>query len=140
MTEKAGLAANIALIIKLSGEVATLCTEYAAANTNNADIAKLQSRVEDLGTAFKAIQKFVESRHGRKLTVSQETLDVIVICSNKLSTTKSALEEGKQGNSNWRLGARTLKWPWRRDQLNQLVSKLDRYEQVIILALEPDKT
>lgn len=140
MAEKAGLAANIAAIIKLSGEATTLCIEYSAADKNNPDIAKLQSRVEGLGTALKATQKFVESRDGHKLTVSQETLDVIDSCNKKLSSIKKALEENKEGNLYRRLSTRTLKWPWRGDQLDKIISKLDRYEQVITLALEPDKT
>lgn len=140
MAEKAGLAANIAVLIKLSGEVTPLCIEYSAADKNNPEISKLQSRVEGLGTALKATQKFVESRDGQKLTVSQETLDVIDICNKKLSSIKKALEENKEGNLHRRWGTRTLKWPWKRAQLDKIISQLDRYEQVITLALEPDKT
>ncbi|KAJ4191270.1 hypothetical protein NW767_011066 [Fusarium falciforme] len=144
MAEKAGLAANIAVLIKLSGEVTTLCIEYSAADTNDPEISKLQSRVEGLGTALRATQKFVESRDGQKLTVSQETLDVIDTCNKKLSSIKKALEENKEGNKEGNLyrrwSTRTLKWPWKRAQLDKIISQLDRYEQVITLALEPDKT
>ncbi|RTE82893.1 hypothetical protein BHE90_002558 [Fusarium euwallaceae] len=139
MAEKSGLATRIAAIVKLSGEVTTLCVEYSAADTENPDIAKLQSRVEGLGTALKATQKFVESRDGQRLEVSQETLDVISNCNKSLSTIKKKLDESKEGNLLRRLSTHTLKWPWKSEQLDKIVSKLDRYEQIITLALQPDQ-
>ncbi|RSL86586.1 hypothetical protein CEP52_015777 [Fusarium oligoseptatum] len=139
MAEKAGLATNIAAIIKLSGEATTLCVEYSSENTENPDITKLQSRIEGLGTALKATQKFVESRDGQRLEVSQETLDVISNCNKNLSTIKKKLDESKEGNMLRRLSTHTLKWPWKSEQLDKIVSKLDRYEQIITLALQPDQ-
>ncbi|KAJ4315103.1 hypothetical protein N0V84_008552 [Fusarium piperis] len=139
MAETTRLAANMAAIVKLSGEVTTLCIEYSATDKNNPDITKLQSRVEGLGTALKAAQKVVESPHGQTLGVSRETLDVIDGCNKNLSTIKTKLEESKDKNLLRRLSTRTLKWPWKSDQLDKIVSKLDRYEQIITLALQPDE-
>ncbi|KAL2676526.1 hypothetical protein Neosp_010287 [[Neocosmospora] mangrovei] len=139
MANNAELAATIAAIIDLSEQVATLCLEFSAADKNSSDIAKLQSCIKALGTALKSTQKVVESHSSQNLVVSQETLDVIDSCRKSVSTIKSSLEKNIGKNVPRRFGVRSLKWPWNSDQVDTLILKLDRYEQVITLGLEPDK-
>ncbi|KAI8714049.1 NB-ARC domain-containing protein [Fusarium sp. LHS14.1] len=139
MINKAELAATIAAIIDLSEQLVVLCLEFSAANINNPDIAKLQSCLEALGTALKPTKKVVESHSSQNLAVSQETLDIIDECESNLHTIKDSLEKNKGKNVSRRFGVPSLKWPWKSDQVDSMILKLDRYEQIITLGLEPDK-
>ncbi|KAM0433545.1 hypothetical protein ACHAPT_004425 [Fusarium lateritium] len=138
MAEISGLAANIIAIIKLSDELVTLCKAYPASDSNHADIIKFKSRVEALGTAFKDTQSLVASPQGKDLVVSQATLDIIDGCIKKLSSLKSKLDKNQEGGLLRRLSSRTVKWPWKSDEVDIIISKLDRYEHVITLSLPSD--
>ncbi|KAM0414593.1 hypothetical protein ACHAPT_013565 [Fusarium lateritium] len=140
MNEKAGLAADIAAIVNLSDRLVALCTEYSAADSKNPDITKLKSRVETLGTALKPIQSHVEGPEGQDLAVSKENLDVIDACNKKLSKLKVKLDANKDGSAMRLLGARAKKWPWKSSQVDDIISNLDRFEQVITVTLQPDQS
>ncbi|KAH7124548.1 hypothetical protein EDB81DRAFT_872342 [Dactylonectria macrodidyma] len=141
MAEAVGLAASVIAIIDLSAKVAVLCLQYSTAVGNaRADITRLQSRLDDLGTTLQGVQYLLDNRNNQALTTSRKLVDSVDGCTSELVQLQSRLDPGKARKTMRRFGLRALKWPFDSKEVSDIVSNLERYERTITLGLQIDQT
>ncbi|KAF4436977.1 hypothetical protein FACUT_6014 [Fusarium acutatum] len=125
MAEAVGLAASVIAIIDLSAKVATLCFQYSTAVRNaRADVAHLQSRLNDLDACLRGVHRVLHGPNNQALPISRELID-------SLDGSRKTMR---------RLGLRALKWPFDSTEVSGIVANLERYKQTIMLCLQVDQT
>ncbi|KAJ9412678.1 hypothetical protein QL093DRAFT_2539123 [Fusarium oxysporum] len=126
MAEAVRLTASVVAIIDLSAKVATLCFQYSTAVGNaRADIAHLQSRLNDLDTCLRGVHRVLYSPNNQALTISRELIDSLDGCKSELVQMQNRLDPGKARKTMHRLGLRALK----------IIANLEHYKQTIITIL-----
>ncbi|KAF9766796.1 hypothetical protein IL306_000734 [Fusarium sp. DS 682] len=127
MAEAVGLAASVIAIIDLSAKVATLCFQYSTAVGNaRADVAHLQSRLNDLDACLRGVHRVLHGPNNQALVISRELIDSLDGC--------------KARKTMRRLGLRALKWPFDSKDVSGIVADLEHYKQTIMLCLQIDQT
>ncbi|KAG7432247.1 Kinesin light chain [Fusarium oxysporum f. sp. raphani] len=141
MAEAVGLTASVIAIIDLSAKVATLCLQYSTAVRNaKADITRLQTRLNDLGTSLEGVKELLDDRNNQALATSRKLVDSLDGCTSELAQLQSKLDPGKARQAMRHFGLRALKWPFNSKEVSGIVSNLDHYKQTIILCLQVDQT
>ncbi|KAM5349987.1 hypothetical protein ACJ41O_006492 [Fusarium nematophilum] len=141
MAEAVGLAASVIAIIELSAKVSALCLDYSTAVSNaRADITRLKTRVDDLGTTFRRLQVLLGGSNTQALPTSRDLLDSLCSCTAELTQVQSRLDPDKTGKAMRRFGLRALKWPLDSKEVSDVLSRLERHEQTITLGLQIDQT
>ncbi|KAG7000110.1 Kinesin light chain [Fusarium oxysporum f. sp. conglutinans] len=141
MAEAVGLTASVVAIIDLSAKVATLCFQYSTAVGNaRADIAHLQSRLNDLDTCLRGVHRVLYGPNNQALTISRELTDSLDGCKSELVQMQNRLDPGKARKTMRRLGLRALKWPFDSKEVSGIVANLEHYKQNIMLSLQIDQT
>ncbi|KAH6989185.1 kinesin light chain 3 [Ilyonectria sp. MPI-CAGE-AT-0026] len=139
--EGLGVAANVIAVVDLSAKVAALCFQYSKEVAGaRADIQRLRTQVEHLGTALRATQRLVEGSKGRSLLTSQELVDSIRNCIADLEQLEKKLDPNPARTVMRRLGLRALKWPFNSKEVDQILFSLERHEKTILLGLQIDQT
>ncbi|RKK20896.1 hypothetical protein BFJ65_g7588 [Fusarium oxysporum f. sp. cepae] len=141
MAEAVGLAASVIAIIDLSAKVATLCFQYSTAVGNaRADVADLQSRLNDLDACLRGVHRVLHGPNNQALPISRELIDSLDGCKSELTQVQNRLDPGKARKTMRRLGLRALKWPFDSKEVSGIVANLERYKQTIMLCLQVDQT
>ncbi|EWY97447.1 hypothetical protein FOYG_02287 [Fusarium oxysporum NRRL 32931] len=141
MAEAVGLAASVIAIIDLSAKVATLCFQYSTAVGNaRADVAHLQSRLNDLDACLRGFHRVLHGPNNQALPISRELIDSLDGCKSELAQVQNRLDPGKARKTMRRLGLRALKWPFDSKEVSGIVANLERYKQTIMLCLQVDQT
>ncbi|KAI7766379.1 hypothetical protein LZL87_013153 [Fusarium oxysporum] len=141
MAEAVGLAASVIAIIDLSAKVAMLCFQYSTAVGNaRADVAHLQSRLNDLDACLRGVHRVLHGPNNQALPISRELIDSLDGCKSELAQLQNRLDPGKARKTMRRLGLRALKWPFDSKEVSGIVANLERYKQTIMLCLQVDQT
>ncbi|KAF5675931.1 hypothetical protein FDENT_9649 [Fusarium denticulatum] len=141
MAEAVGLAASVIAIIDLAAKVATLCFQYSTAVGNaRADVAHLQSRLNDLDACLRGVHRILHGPNNQALPISRELIDSLNGCKSELAQVQNRLDPGKARKTMRRLGLRALKWPFDSKEVSGIVANLERYKQTIMLCLQVDQT
>ncbi|KAK2669726.1 P-loop containing nucleoside triphosphate hydrolase [Fusarium oxysporum f. sp. vasinfectum] len=141
MAEAVGLAASVIAIIDLSAKVATLCFQYSTAvGKARADVAHLQSRLNDLDACLRGVHRVLHGPNNQALLISRELIDSLDGCKSELTQVQNRLDPGKARKTMRRLGLRALKWPFDSKEVSGIVANLERYKQTIMLCLQVDQT
>jgi hypothetical protein len=141
MAEAIGLAASVIAVIDLSAKVATLCFQYSTAVGNaRADVAHLQSRLNDLDACLRGVHRVLHGPNNQALPISRELIDSLDSCKSELAQVQNRLDPGKARKTMRRLGLRALKWPFDSKEVSGIVANLERYKQTIMLCLQVDQT
>ncbi|KAL9561423.1 hypothetical protein ACKAV7_014778 [Fusarium commune] len=141
MAEAVGLAASVIAIIDLSAKVATLCFQYSTAVGNaRADVAHLQSRLNDLDACLRGVHRVLHGPNNQALAISRELIDSLDGCKSELAQVQNRLDPGKARKTMRRLGLRALKWPFDSKEVSGIVTNLEHYKQTIMLCLQVDQT
>ncbi|KAH8661759.1 hypothetical protein BGZ61DRAFT_319847, partial [Ilyonectria robusta] len=91
-------------------QVAVLCLQYSTAVGNaRADITRLQSRLDDLGTTLQGVQHLLDNRNNQALATSRKLVDSVDGYTSELV---QLLDPGKARRAMRRFGLRALKWPF----------------------------
>ncbi|KAI9167834.1 Kinesin light chain [Paramyrothecium foliicola] len=139
--EGLGAAANIIAVVDLSAKVATLCLQYSKEVASaRADIQRLHTQVEHLGTALRASQRLLKDAKAQSLLTSHELVGSFRECIAELKRLKDKLDPSPARTTMRRLGLRALKWPFNSKEVDQLLTSLERHEKTIMLGLQIDQT
>ncbi|KAF2810840.1 uncharacterized protein BDZ99DRAFT_441438 [Mytilinidion resinicola] len=134
-------AASVAAIIDISAKVASLCFQYSVAVKDaKKDIECLQRKVTDITGLVEKIKQLSDGRDKARLSNTHGLSDSLKGCLQMLKELKEKLEPGKGHKAMSRFGLRALKWPFTSKQVENIVSGLERYEQILALALQVDQT
>ncbi|KAF9778546.1 hypothetical protein IL306_003655 [Fusarium sp. DS 682] len=141
MAEAVGLVASIIAIVELSAKVGKLCVQYSTAAGNaRADIARLQSRLNDLNVCIEAAQRLVDDPNNPGLATSRSLIDSLNGCRTELAEVQARLDPSGTRKAMRRFGIRALKWPFNSNEISAIVSSLEHYKQTITLCLQVDQT
>ncbi|KAJ3523319.1 hypothetical protein NM208_g12500 [Fusarium decemcellulare] len=141
MAEAVGLAASIIAIVQLSAKVGSLCLKYSGGVKNaTRDIAVLRNAVKDLGTTFQGAQKLLERPNSQELATSQELRQSLLECQTELEQLRERLAPGTTRKTMSKFGFRALKWPFDSKDVQEIITRLERYQRNITSALQIDQT
>ncbi|PHH53569.1 Vegetative incompatibility protein HET-E-1 [Ceratocystis fimbriata CBS 114723] len=139
--EAIGAAANVIAVIDLSVKVATLCVQYAKGvkNARN-DINRLHDEVTDLHRISQHVQDLLNGPHRNKLESSQVLDDALIRSRSQLTELLQALDYEPPKKWHKMFSMRTLKWPFKSEDVEKNIGELRENNQTISLALQIDQT
>lgn len=141
MAEAVSLAASIIAIVDLTTKIGNLCFKYAnAVKDAKADITRLQIQLKNLEATAEGAQALVNGESGSKLVTSRRLLDSLNDCNALLVNLLARLDGGRSSKPMRRFGLRSLKWPFERQEMDTIITHLERNEKSIDLALQVDQT
>ena len=136
-------AASAFAVVQLADRILTLCGSYAlAVKDAKTDIERLGTEVESLQSVLKRVSEVVEN-DATKLYASQSAMrqmeKIIKSCQSTLVELEDKLDpkKGKKGMS--RFGLRAMKWPFKRDEVTNIIDSLNRHKGTVALALNVDQ-
>ena len=135
--EAIGAVANIIALVDLSAKVAKVCFQYSKeVSSARTDIERLRRQAEHLEITLKAAQRLVEENQTSSLPTSQALISTFKSCKNELERTLKKLQPSPMR----RYGIRSLKWPFKSKEIDQLLDCLKDYEGSILTGLQVDQT
>ncbi|KAI1777356.1 hypothetical protein F4818DRAFT_345854 [Hypoxylon cercidicola] len=140
MAEVLGLATSVIAVIELSAKVTLLCSQYLkdVKNAQN-DIAKLQGEINSLKTVSEGVRRLLDTPQAGQLKTSQGLRAALESGQNQLQSLKDTLQSNRDKNKKWwKLHA--LSWPFKSNDITELVQELARHTQVISSSLQVDQT
>lgn len=141
MAEALGVVSSIIAIVDLTTKIGNLCFKYAnAVKDAKADITRLQIQLKNLEATAQGAQALVNGESGSKLVTSRRLLDSLNDCNALLVNLLARLDGDKSSKPMRRFGLRSLKWPFERQELDTIITHLERNEKSIDFALQVDQT
>jgi hypothetical protein len=139
--EGLGLAANVAAVIELSANIASLCFQYlTAVKDAKKDIERLRAEVNQVGDILREIQRLLHGPDGARLSASQKLCNSLKDCFLQLKELETRLTPRTASKAMSRLGVRALSWPFKANNIEKIVTSLERCKQTFVVALEVDQT
>ncbi|KAF4332196.1 kinesin light chain [Fusarium beomiforme] len=111
-----------------------------AAGNARADIARLQSRLNDLNVCLEAASRLLHDPNNSGLAASRSLVDSLNSCKTELAGIQARLDPGSARKAMRCIGLRALKWPFESKEIAVIVSSLEHYKQTITLCLQVDQT
>jgi hypothetical protein len=142
MAEALGIAASIIAVLELTGKLADYCVSVRNASSDIREFAveiqalrpsltQLKFRVEDVVTAS-ASSDISTSHHIATLSIPLEQLQTA------LQSVADKLGINQDGSTKARNLKQSLKWPFQRSQVLELLEKIERFKSLVNLALTDD--
>lgn len=131
-------------MVELSAKVASLCVQYySAVKKAKADIEHLQEELGVLTATLEGARQLLESPNGERLRTSQALRNGLSGCSSLLveleTELKNKLDLGPARRVMSRFGARALKWPFERKDVEGIIKRLGQYRNTLSAALNIDQ-
>jgi hypothetical protein len=134
-------AASVIAVIQLADRILTLCGNYArAVKDAKKDIECLHKEVKSVTEVLQKLIELLRGPNGTKLSASQSLDKALMDCSSELKGLERRLHPGKKHKVMRSIGLRALKWPLESNNVEKVVNNLERYKQLITLALQVDQT
>ncbi|KAI5839953.1 hypothetical protein DFP73DRAFT_500816, partial [Morchella snyderi] len=136
--EVVGLAASIAGLIQITGQVAVFASGYIGkVKRASEDIDNLRNELSSLEEVLYKLQHLGDSRAPNSTELQK--LDIqLRECTNKLQGLRLKLELGMKAGSRLRRAFRSLKWPLDGEETTQFLVYIDRCKSRFMIALSID--
>ena len=139
--EALGIAANVCAVVDMSAKVIALCSWYFKGVVKaQTDISRLQRRVCQLKAVLDGAQRIINGPDSDKLESSREIADSLGECKTELEKLREKLEPNGKRKAMHRLGFRALRWPLDSEEIESVISCLERCENTIAFGLQIDQT
>lgn len=140
MAEALGLAASIIAVIDLSAKVTSWCSEYYA-NVKNAkdDIDRLRREIQQLNATLEQVRSLCDGPNGVKLQASPNLRNGFRDCKMQLDQLKAKLEPRTRDKLMRRFGARALIWPFKSNEVDTILKKLESCKDSMLFSLQIDQ-
>ena len=138
-----GLSAPVSIlaVIEISAKVSSLCFQYSVkVKGAKEDIERLQQKVKDIKGVLRHLRRLYERSDSTRVPVSRELAPSLQGCLGWLQKLEKWLQPGKGQKVMSRLGVRALTWPFKSKEVEEIVSKLESYQQIFTLSLQVDQT
>ena len=140
-----GSAASVVAVIDLSAKVASLCFQYLNEVKNaKSDIERLRGELDSLKIVLEDARRLLPFSNGTRLQTSQRLRDGLNGCSSQLTELQTKLEKklnaGAARKTMSHLGIRALKWPFESKDVNGIITIIERYRDMLSMALTIDQT
>jgi len=133
-------AASVIAVIDIAAKITSICYHYAVAVKNaKDDIESVQNKVTDITNVLEKLKQLLDGPGKARFPATHEVFDSLNQCLRDLQKLQADLEPKKARKAMSRLGFRALKWPFSKKQVENILSKLERYEQTFTLALQVDQ-
>jgi Fungal N-terminal domain of STAND proteins len=139
--EGLGVAANVITVVELSAKVVSLCLEYSRRVKNAAkDIDRLLSELKSLQDVLEKVRQLMDGPNSSRLAISQGLRMGLDTSISELEMLNQQLEPSTGRKRMSRFGLRALKWPFKSEEVEKIIRRLDRCKQSIALGLQLDET
>ncbi|KAM3435587.1 hypothetical protein NHJ13734_005490, partial [Beauveria thailandica] len=130
-----------ASVITVSVKVITLCSQYSKAVANaSADISRLETLLKGLKTTLDHAEALIKAPQGASLSTSQNLQEQLTACHSTLQKLHDKLDGGVARQTKHRFWTRALKWPFSHDEIDSMISTLERCHHRIMDGLLIDQT
>ncbi|CAG7556414.1 unnamed protein product [Fusarium equiseti] len=138
--EAVGAVANVIAVVDLSAKVATLCYRYSQdVSSARADIERLRRQAEHLQITLNAAKILVERSNSPLFSTSTAIIKAFDSCRTDLEYVLKKLDSNPLRTAMRRYGWRSLKWPFKSKEIDQLLAELKSYEDTISVGLQLDQ-
>jgi hypothetical protein len=136
-----GEAASIIAVIDLAAKVGSLCFQYSREVVGaRKDIANLQGQLGSLQDILGKVQQLLQKPDSARFSALPTISCALDDCVDQLKVLQKRLDPGKTRKILSRSGFRALKWPFESKDVENIVTRLERYKQTISLAFQVDQT
>ncbi len=133
-------AASVIAVIQLTGTVVKICGGYIQeVKDARDDIISLQRTVADLEAILQKLKELLQEPRGIKLSTSL-LVNNISDCLACLEAVEKKIDLGRRKRMMKRLGIRALRWPFKRSEVDRIITNLERYKLFFTLSLQVDQT
>jgi len=128
-------------VIQISREILSICRKYYSGIKNaEKDIKGLCNEITALRSVLQKVKELLSDPKATKLRGLTLLAEQLERCSCELEELKNRINPGHTRKAAGRLGLRALKWPFAREEVEQKITKLNRYKETFSLALSADQT
>ncbi len=135
MAEELGINAKAACVVQQSFDVLEICAVYS--EVDQSDIKRLHDGIKSLHGTAKALQHVLDGSHTAVFERSPALLDSLDALSTQLTHLQKRLDPGTARKAMHFIKFRPLKLPLQSDDVNRIVTDLQRSEQMIREKLTP---
>ncbi|CAH0050233.1 unnamed protein product [Clonostachys solani] len=129
MAEVFGLAVNVATVIDLFIKVGVQCSEYCAGvKAAPRDVRSILNEADRLGLTLGEVKRLLDGPNGPKVEASQNIRSCVEDCRLHLKLIVAKLQQG--------LEVRGLKWPFKKGEVADIITKMERCRTSISLDLQ----
>jgi hypothetical protein len=129
--EAVGAASSVIAVIELSAKIAKICLKYSIAVKNaQDDILRLQREVEILQDVLEKANQLRDGQTRQKVPAS-----LLKECLYELQQLETQLEPSKGRKTMRKFGIRALKWPFKSEETDKIIQRLERYKTSVSLTL-----
>ena len=105
------------------------------------DIKYLANEIKDFQNVLENVQKLLEDRSiAERMPTSLPLLETTKQMKVDMEALGTRLDQSKGTRTMRRVGLRALKWPLKKQEVNEFVTKLQRYKATLNLAFVADQT
>lgn len=105
------------------------------------DIEYLANEIKDLQNVLENVRKLLEDRSiAERMPISLPMLETTKQLKLDMEALGTRLDRSKGTRTMHRVGLRALKWSLKKQQVNEFVTKLQRYKATLNLAFVADQT
>lgn len=134
-------AASVIAVIQLTGSIVKICGCYIQeAKDARDDITTLQRTVAGLDGILQKLKEFLQDPTGAKLPTSSSLVNNITDCLSDLGALEEKVDPGKGKRMMRKFRFRSLKWPFKRTEVDRIIQDLERYKSFFTLPLQVDQT
>ncbi|VUC33404.1 unnamed protein product [Clonostachys rosea] len=128
MAETLSLAVNVATVIDLFIKVGVQCSEYCAGvKAAPREVRSILNEADRLGATLKEVTRLLNGPNGPGVEASQSIHGCVEDCRLQLELLAVKLKQGR---------ASSLKWPFRKGEVAEIITKIERCRSSISLDLQ----
>lgn len=141
MAEALGVVSSVIAVVDLSTKIFSLCLQYSREVKNaKDDIERLSKEVGAFQDTTKKLQTLIEGPRGQELSASQQLISTIQDGRYRLEKLREQLQTPTHRKVMSKFGARALKWPFKRKDVDEIIQSFARCRENISFALNIDQT
>ena len=139
MAEVLGAVASGIAVVELAGRVWSVCWKYYGDVKNaKSEIGRLMENTMALQTVFQSVQDLAKDP-ATKLVTSKQLLEKISLeLEKEFSGMLQALQPGLGKRAGRKLLGQKLKWPFQKEEMEQILQLLERHKTALTLAMNCD--
>ena len=132
---------TILAVAELSAKALSVIAKYYWDVKNaKVDIERLWNEIKAFHDVLQKVQKLVQNFGTTRLPISASLGEAVKQSLLDITILEDKLNPGKGGRIMKRAGFRALKWPLTSKEVNDCITKLERYKTTIGLSLSTDQT
>ncbi|KAF3342156.1 hypothetical protein VdG2_09694 [Verticillium dahliae VDG2] len=140
MAEVLGVVASAIAVVDISAKVLNFCGQYLRYVKNaKSDIEIVEKEVAGFQTTTYNLQVLFKGPRGKALEASRDLYDAINDARSTLAALAQNLTPSKSREAISRVGLRALKWPFKSNEVDEIIHRLVRCRGIILLALNVDQ-